>query len=736
MAGRSEAARPRRRRRGTTPAPPAPASRRAAVSGERARRGRRRRDRPRRAAARRRRRAQRRRPAAERAPRQARPSSARSCGPTTPRSRRSSSAAAVVAEDRAARAQLGLVPADPRPDPTYVHLGQVSRSAEPSRPAAAPRLRRRLRRHARSAPRGSRACGRRARRAWPRRSTTRRSTIPAGRGTIYDRRGVQLAIGEQATTVYANPRQVTRPARAAADAPARSSASTAAAARRALADRAARLRLRRAQGRPGRAPRSSTKRHLPGLRLVPGGAARLSAAHGRGAACSATRASTTTASPGSSSSSTGSSAGKPGSETVVKDPFGRVLDVVSSTPERHGPRRLPHDRPHDPVRRRGACSATTVAKWHAKDATAIVLDPRTGGDPRDGGRAGLRREPLPRRARVGAAEPRGHGHVRARLDVQARHRRGRALGGARHAATPFTLPYDDPGRRPRDPRRRAARHRDDVTVAEILARSSNVGAITLAKLLGPQRLERLDHRFGFGRDDRDRLPRREPGLRAPARPVVGLDDRQRADRPGHRGHADPDGSAYAAIANGGVWRQPHLVDHVAGRPRPRTRRAGSSRRRVARELDGDAEERRPRRHGHRRPPSPATRSPARPARRRSRARTATRPAKYVASFVGFVPASRPRLVILVAVDEPQTAIWGGTRRRAGVPEIAKFDLQYLEVPPDAPQTDAPRRGTRTHRLLPPAILVLEVRRMRDAERNKVLESPRPGWSDGGDRRRW
>src|ERR671936_255553 len=32
--------------------------------------------------------------------------------------------------------------------------------------------------------------------------------IPAGRGPIYDRTGVQLAIGEQTTTVYADPKQV------------------------------------------------------------------------------------------------------------------------------------------------------------------------------------------------------------------------------------------------------------------------------------------------------------------------------------------------------------------------------------------------------------------------------------------------------------------------------------------------------------------------------------------------
>ena len=36
-------------------------------------------------------------------------------------------------------------------------------------------------------------------------------TIPGGRGTIVARMGVQLAISEEAVTVYANPRQITNP---------------------------------------------------------------------------------------------------------------------------------------------------------------------------------------------------------------------------------------------------------------------------------------------------------------------------------------------------------------------------------------------------------------------------------------------------------------------------------------------------------------------------------------------
>ena len=57
--------------------------------------------------------------------------------------------------------------------------------------------------------------------------------------------------------------------------------------------------------------------------------------------------------------------------------------------------------------------------------------------------------------------------------------------------------------------------------------------------------------------------------------------------------------------------------------------------------------------------------------------------KYVASFVGIVPASKPRVVILVAVDEPHGDIYGGNVAAPAFAQIARFDMQYLGVPPDA-----------------------------------------------------
>jgi len=62
--------------------------------------------------------------------------------------------------------------------------------------------------------------------------------------------------------------------------------------------------------------------------------------------------------------------------------------------------------------------------------------------------------------------------------------------------------------------------------------------------------------------------------------------------------------------------------------------------------------------------------------------------QYVASFVGIVPASRPRLVVLLTVDEPHGAIWGGVVAAPAFQQIASFDLGYLEIPPDAPNVSS------------------------------------------------
>ena len=55
--------------------------------------------------------------------------------------------------------------------------------------------------------------------------------------------------------------------------------------------------------------------------------------------------------------------------------------------------------------------------------------------------------------------------------------------------------------------------------------------------------------------------------------------------------------------------------------------------------------------------------------------------KWLASFVGFVPANQPRLVISVAIDEPMIAHYGGTVAGPVFRRVAEASLRYLGVPP-------------------------------------------------------
>jgi cell division protein FtsI/penicillin-binding protein 2 len=55
--------------------------------------------------------------------------------------------------------------------------------------------------------------------------------------------------------------------------------------------------------------------------------------------------------------------------------------------------------------------------------------------------------------------------------------------------------------------------------------------------------------------------------------------------------------------------------------------------------------------------------------------------RYVASFVGFAPALRPKLLVSVMVDEPQGAIYGGEVAAPAFGEITSFALSYLKISP-------------------------------------------------------
>ena len=143
-------------------------------------------------------------------------------------------------------------------------------------------------------------------------------------------------------------------------------------------------------------------------------------------------------------------------------------------------------------------------------------------------------------------------------------------------------------------------------------------------------------------------------------------------------------TAYAAIGNHGLLRTPYLVDRVGSSrtKRPRARRVVSkaTATRLMAMLRSVVVE------------GTGTEAAIPGYTVAGKTGTAAKPengryvAKYVASFVGLVPAAKPRFAILVAVDEPHGAIWGGVVAAPAFARIAQFVLQYLEVPPDAPET--------------------------------------------------
>jgi cell division protein FtsI/penicillin-binding protein 2 len=55
---------------------------------------------------------------------------------------------------------------------------------------------------------------------------------------------------------------------------------------------------------------------------------------------------------------------------------------------------------------------------------------------------------------------------------------------------------------------------------------------------------------------------------------------------------------------------------------------------------------------------------------------------FVASFIGFAPASNPKLLCAVVVDEPQAgSIYGGAVAAPAFAQIMSFALPYMGIPP-------------------------------------------------------
>jgi cell division protein FtsI (penicillin-binding protein 3) len=233
-------------------------------------------------------------------------------------------------------------------------------------------------------------------------------------------------------------------------------------------------------------------------------------------------------------------------------------------------------------------------------------------------------------------------------------------------------------------------HPDRLSVTGIVAYSSNLGTILLGEMLGAQRLHEYMVGFGQGRATGIDLPGEAPGVLRPSEEwcvttcVAGTSIGYHVSVT-----ALQMAMAYATIANGGVWVQPHLVAEVVDGQGVRTAVEPASRQVVSEQtarqmrlmLEAVVEQ--------------GTGSLALVEGYRVGGKTGTTKkylsdeAEYsgedvVASFIGMAPIDTPRVVVAVVLDAPQEDASGGSGAAPVFSAVILAVLHQLGVAPDAP----------------------------------------------------
>jgi cell division protein FtsI (penicillin-binding protein 3) len=228
-----------------------------------------------------------------------------------------------------------------------------------------------------------------------------------------------------------------------------------------------------------------------------------------------------------------------------------------------------------------------------------------------------------------------------------------------------------------------------LTTAEIVRKSSNIGAVKIAMVLGEEQLHEGIRQFGFGSPTGIGLPGEVAGILHPLSKWSGLSIA--AVPMGQEIGVTPIqlASAVAAIANGGLAMKPFLVESVReSSGRVVKTYAPEVRGRVVSEAAAGvlvkAMEGVPTREGT--APKAAlaeytvagktgTSQKVEPTGRYSHSR-------FIGSFVGFAPSRNPEVLVLVVLDEPRPVYYGGSVAGPIFKEVAGRVLKYLGVPPD------------------------------------------------------
>jgi cell division protein FtsI (penicillin-binding protein 3) len=373
--------------------------------------------------------------------------------------------------------------------------------------------------------------------------------------------------------------------------------------------------------------------------------------------------------------------GTPGHRVEVRDLLGNSIQMLEDREPVPGENvQLTTDpRIQDRVER---TLAATREKYGAKSATGIVMDPRNGEVlamatvPRfnPNRRSQVNQELVKSRPVTDTFEP---GSTFKVVTMAAALEDRRVLPGTTFALPTAITRYD---RTLEDAHERPA---VVLSASEILAQSSNIGTVLIAERVGATRLQAWIERFGFGNRTGIEFPGEVEGLVLPLERWSGTSIINIPIGQGIGVTLAQLTRVYAAVANGGRLVEPHLVHRVGGTDveHPGGRQIMTAR--TARTLDRML-------RGVVSPDGTGSLAQIEGYQVAGKTGTANKidpetgeysSALYTSSFVGYVPANDPQLVVSVVVDEPGGGYYGGEVAAPAFEDIAAFSLQTLNIAP-------------------------------------------------------
>jgi cell division protein FtsI (penicillin-binding protein 3) len=243
-----------------------------------------------------------------------------------------------------------------------------------------------------------------------------------------------------------------------------------------------------------------------------------------------------------------------------------------------------------------------------------------------------------------------------------------------------------------------------LTISKVLAVSSNICAAKIALGLGGEKLYEAFRRFGFGQPTELPLPGESAGvLRPQGRPWVQVETASAAFGQGIGVTALQLAMAASAIGNGGELMEPILVKRVSTAtgevlreavPKVRRRAVPKSTAKTVAEMliavtEGEGTGVQAAIDGYQVAGKTATAQKADP-------RTGLYSVdKFIASFVGFVPAKDPVVAIAVVIDEPMIEHAGGSVAAPVFRELASMVLKYKGMVPAGTEHADPAELART-----------------------------------------